>query len=183
MKLKKIKTDRLLGISAMIISLLTLIIFIYQTNIMREQSKLSVKPRLNFSTNFNESDSLVIIEQVIENRGLGPAIIDSISFQYNDKAYVLDIEDLIRMELPKLFKYGRLSQYATLERGSTLMPGEEKPIYTYNVSRINLDSIYDYLKINTEDDSPIPIEVIYTSIYEDTRWMVHSNKKQPLEID
>ena len=173
----------MLGISAMIISLLTLIIFIYQTNIMREQSKLSVKPRLDFSTNLSGNDSLIIVEQVIENRGLGPAIIDSIRFIYKNNSYRLDIEKLIETELPKLLEYGYLSQHATLNRGSTLMPGEEKPIFTYNIFIKNLDSVYSYLNITSEEDSPLPIEVIYTSIYEDDKWKAHSDKNQPVKLD
>ncbi len=183
MKFKKIATDRILGISAMLISLLTLIIFIYQTNIMRRQSKLSVKPRLDFSTNFSGNDSLIVMEEVIENRGLGPAIIDSIRFIYKSKSYPLDVEKLLQSQLPKLLEYGYLSQHATLSQGSTLMPGEEKPIFTYKLPVKNLDSVYNYLDITSEDSSPFPVEVIYTSIYEDERWKAHSNQNQPIKLD
>lgn len=68
MKCKLPKTDRLVGISAMIISLLTLIIFTYQTNVIRKQSKLSAKPRLSFITSQTVIDSLVIFEQTLTNK-------------------------------------------------------------------------------------------------------------------
>lgn len=63
MPFKKISTDRLLGTSAMVINVLTLIIFIYQTDIMRLQSKLSVKPRLDFTTNQGGNDSLISFQE------------------------------------------------------------------------------------------------------------------------
>lgn len=182
MKMKKIHTDRLLGLSAMLISLLTLIIFIYQTNIMREQSKLSVKPRLDFTTNQGGNDSIIIFQQVLENKGLGPAIIDSIYFRYNGKIFPLDSENLISTELPKLLDYGYLSQHATLGRGTTLTPEEERSIYTYNLPASKLDSVLSYLNIGPDDDGPFEIEVIYTSIYEDELWKVTSNNSQPNKV-
>ncbi|GMN10282.1 hypothetical protein MTsPCn9_13030 [Croceitalea sp. MTPC9] len=184
MKTKKISTDRILGISAMLISLLTLIIFIYQTNIMKEQSKLSVKPRLDFTTNFDQKDSTIIIREVIENKGLGPAIIDSIYFKYKDGAYPVDIETLIKKEIPKLLEFGYLSQHATLSKGTTISPNEERFIFTYHIPMSQLENLYSYLGMSDEDDNPFPIEVIYTSIYEDNKWMMNNDDlNQPIKVD
>lgn len=183
MKSKKVNTDRILGISAMAISVLTLAIFIYQTDIMRVQSKLSVKPRLDFTTNQGGNDSIITFQQVLENKGLGPAIIDSIYFKYNGKIFTLDSEKLISTELPKLLDYGYLSQHATLGSGTTLAPQEERSIYTYNLPVTKLDSVFAYLNVGPEDDGPFEIEVIYTSIYEDELWKVTSNNSKPIRID
>ncbi|MDT0538957.1 hypothetical protein [Croceitalea sp. P059] len=182
MKSRKINSDRILGISAMAISVLTLAIFIYQTDIMRVQSKLSVKPRLDFTTNQGGNDSIIIFQQVIENKGLGPAIIDSIYFKYNDKIFSLDSEKLLSSQLPKLLDYGYLSQHATLGRGTTLTPEEERSIYTYNLPASKLDSVLSYLNIGPDDDGPFEIEVIYTSIYEDEMWKVTSTNSQPNKV-
>ncbi len=181
--MKKINTDRILGISAMVISVLTLAIFIYQTDIMRVQSKLSVKPRLDFTTNFGGNDSVVRYQEVIENKGLGPAIVDSIYFIYRNKRYPLDIEALLTNELPKALEFGYLSQHSTMGRGTTLSPNEERPIFTYHVPLKNVDSLYAYLGMESEDDNPFPIEVIYTSIYEDELWkMNNSDLAQPVKM-
>lgn len=182
MKSRKFNSDRILGISAMAISVLTLAIFIYQTDIMRVQSKLSVKPRLDFTTNQGGNDSIIIFQQVIENKGLGPAIIDSIYFKYNDKIFSLDSEKLLSSQLPKLLDYGYLSQHATLGRGTTLTPEEERSIYTYNLPASKLDSVLSYLNIGPDDDGPFEIEVIYTSIYEDEMWKVTSTNSQPNKV-
>lgn len=181
---KKIKTDRILGISAMIISLLTLVIFIYQTNIMREQSKLSVKPRLDFTTNYSHKDSLVIIKEVIENKGLGPAIIDSIYFEFKGEAFAVDIESFLEKKLPKLLEFGYLPQHASLGKGTTISPNEERPIFTYCIHMDELGNMYSYLGINDEDENPFPIRVIYTSIYEDEKWMMDNDDiNEPIKLD
>lgn len=184
MSKKQFNTDRILGISAMLISLLTLIIFIYQTNIMREQSKLSVKPRLDFTTNFGGNDSLITIQEVVENKGLGPAIIDSIYFNYKGEHYAIDVEEFLNGQLSKVLEIGYMSQSATMSRGTTISPGEERPIYTYVVRRDKLQEVMAYLEVEDENENPFPIEVIYTSIYEDEFWKMDNNDiNQPLKLD
>lgn len=184
MKMKKIKADRILGVSAMVISILTLIIFIYQTNIMREQSKLSVKPRLDFTTNFDQKDSTIIIKEVIENKGLGPAIIDSIYFKFNGDKYPVDIEHFLKEQLPEVLKLGYLPQHATLGKGTTISQNEEREIFTYHIPMNKIPNLFSYLGMSNEDDNPFPIEVIYTSIYEDEKWIMNNDDlNQPVVYD
>lgn len=184
MPFKKLNTDRILGVSAMIISVLTLIIFIYQTNIMREQSKLSVKPRLDFTLNQSGNDSIVILQEVIENKGLGPAIIDSIYFIYKGTHHTINPEDFFENNLSKVLEFGYLSQHASFGKGTTLLPGEERAIFTYRIPVTKVDSLFGYLGIeDDDDDDPFPIEVIYTSIYEDEQWLANSEKNEPIKLD
>ena len=75
----KMNTDRVIGLSAMLIGLLTLIIFTYQTSIIRKQSRLSVTPRLVFNTIQDQKDSSITYVVEIINKGLGPAVIESIN--------------------------------------------------------------------------------------------------------
>lgn len=167
----------------MVISLLTLIIFIYQTNIMREQSKLSVKPRLSFSTTSYNNDSLVRIDGLIYNKGLGPAIVDSIYVVYKGAAYEMDMDEFIKYQMPKLEDYGELVRNSTLGGGDTFLAGEEVNIYTYQFHPSKLDSIFEYIGIQSMDDSPFEYKVIYTSIYEDEYWLVSSESDEPVKLD
>ncbi|WP_435624250.1 hypothetical protein [Flagellimonas sp.] len=183
MGFKKISTDRLLGISAMVISILTLIIFIYQTDIMRVQSKLSVKPRLDFTTNQGGNDSLVVFQEVLENKGLGPAIIDSIYYVYKGKHFTIDTEIFFQKELPKLLEYGYLSQHSSLGKGTALSPNEERSLFTYKLPFSKVESAYKYLGIESIDDVPFFIEVKYTSIYEEEQWQVNSNESVPKKLE
>ncbi len=183
MKKIKINTDRILGISAMVISLLTLIIFIYQTNIMREQSKLSVKPRLDFTTFQTYDDSTVTFQDVLINKGLGPAIIDSIYFVYQDDAHSLNTERFMDAKLPLLLDFGRLTQHSNMGKGSSLTPGEQQSVYTYQLPISKLDSVLEYLNIGLYEDVPFSVEVIYTSIYEDEVWKLNSNDDEPITLE
>lgn len=181
--MKKINTDRILGVSAMVISILTLIIFIYQTNLMREQSKLSVKPRLDFGVNESTKDSIIEIQEVLTNKGLGPAIIDSIYIVRNEKIYHLNIPQFLDSLFPKLNDIGYLRQSVTLAKGSTLLAGESISIYAYQFPIKNYSEIFDVLQMESEDDSPFEIKVSYTSIYEDELWMASNDNSQPVKID
>lgn len=111
MKMKlTFNADRIIGLSAMLISLMTLFIFLYQTNLLREQSRLSVRPRLAFSKNINKlvtmnvSDStnstLINITLSLRNDGLGPAIIES--NKVVDKNNQYDILTFFDTVYPKL---------------------------------------------------------------------------------
>ncbi len=183
MENKKLNTDRILGISAMLISILTLAIFVYQTNIMRVQSKLSVKPRLDFTTNQGGTDSLIVFQEVLENKGLGPAIIDTIYINYKEQHYAMDIESFLKDQFPKLLEYGYLSQHATLGQGTTLTPDEERSLFVYKLPAENLESVFDYLGISDIDNVPFDFEVIFTSIYEDEKWLVSNNESVPAKIN
>ncbi|MDT0620745.1 hypothetical protein [Croceitalea vernalis] len=182
MKSRKINSDRILGISAMAISVLTLAIFIYQTDIMRVQSKLSVKPRLDFTTNQGGNDSLVTYQEVLENKGLGPAIIDSIYFMHEKKSFPLNAESFFEKNYPKLLEYGYLSQHAELGEGTTLTPNEERSLFVYKLPASNLESVFEYLGITSIDEIPFYIEVTFTSIYEDELWLTNTNKSVPKKI-
>ncbi len=180
---KKFNTDRILGVSAMLISILTLVIFIYQTDIMRVQSKLSVKPRLDFTLNQSGNDSIMVLQEVLENKGLGPAIIDSIYFVYGNTHHEVGVESFLEENLPKTLEYGFLKQHAFFGRGTTLAPNEERAIFTYHVPVTKVDSLFAYLGITDEDDDPFTIEVIYTSIYEDELWKVTTDESIPERLD
>ena len=96
-KFKLPTTDRLLGISAMIISILTLLIFIFQTHIMYKKSKLSVKPSLFFEQEYEEVDSVTrSFTETVTNKGLGPAIIQDSKLSYQNEDYLLDFDDFIK---------------------------------------------------------------------------------------
>lgn len=180
---KKLNTDRILGVSAMLISILTLAIFVYQTNIMRVQSKLSVKPRLDFTTNQGGTDSLIVFQEVLENKGLGPAIIDTIYINYEEQHYAMDIESFLEDKFPKLLEYGYLSQHATLGQGTTLTPNEERSLFVYKLPAENLENVFGYLGISDIDDVPFDFEVVFTSIYEDEKWLVNNDESVPLKIE
>ncbi|MDC7998382.1 hypothetical protein [Gilvibacter sediminis] len=179
-KLKLPKTDRLIGLSAMLISLLTLIIFVYQTNIISKQSKLSVKPRLSFSSSETTIDSLVIFEQSITNKGLGPAIVNTANIVFEGKTYPLDFGTFVFEKFDKLETLGILRQTSGLDNGTTLSPNDRIVIFEFEAPLKNVPQIIKYLKLNPENYDPQwNFHLKYSSIYEDEKWVVDDKINLP----
>ncbi len=177
----KFNTDRIIGLSAMLISLLTLVIFIYQTNLMRTQSRLSVTPRVSFFQIQSAKDSTVSISTEIINKGLGPAIIESIYIVHKGKNYPLDFTAFLEEVYPEIEKYGTLIQDMSMSRGSTLSAGEKNTLYTYTFKLSKTKELLEYLGIGPED-YPFTIEVIYSSIYKE-RWKANNTRNgHPIEM-
>ena len=70
MTLKKLNTDKILGLSAMLISICTLIVFLYQTNLIKKQQYMSVYPYLTLG---NNGSFTADYEYSLTNNGIGPA--------------------------------------------------------------------------------------------------------------
>ena len=174
-------TDRIIGLSAMMISILTLIIFIYQTNIMRNQSRLSVQPRLIISSNSITTDSLYTFRLNLLNKGLGPAIIESISILYKDKKLEARFDDFVAAQFPAFDDYAALVSNTYLSVGSTISAGEIQNLYAVEIPIANLEKLIKYLGIEPGED-PIEIEVVYASIYKE-KWRINSTEEgHPVEL-
>ncbi len=185
MKMKlTFNADRIIGLSAMLISLMTLFIFLYQTNLLREQSRLSVRPRLTFNKNINKlvtlnvSDStnstLINITLSLRNDGLGPAIIEL--NKVVDKNSQYDILTFFDTVYPKLKEYGVFTQLTELELGEAIPASETIDIFSYQYDVTNENKINDYLNISESYVLPFDILIEYSSLYEE-KWMVKSNTK------
>ncbi len=167
--------DRILGVSAILISLLTLIMFIYQTNLMHKQSRLSVMPRLGFTTAYDHNDSVVVYSALIKNKGIGPAIINSAKIILEGKEYKLDMEDFFDEAFPKLDEYGNFNRLSNLGEGNTLAAGEIKKLFSYEFLITDIEKISAYMQLEDEDTFPFNMEVEYSSIY-DEKWRIDIQK-------
>ncbi len=177
-------SNRIVSFSAILISLLTLIIFIYQTNIMHQQSRLSVKPRLLFSSAMRfDEDTLLVYSISLDNKGIGPAIIDSSYVNYNGIKHYNDWERFFKDAVPALLEYGEFISYANLSIGGTLSADEEVVLFTYRCPVSQYPKVLEYLEFSEdENDLPLDMTVYYHSIYEDDKWVVSSNDV-PKRID
>ena len=182
MKKLQISTDRLLALSAIMISLLTLIIFIYQTSLIREQSRLSVTPRFSFNAVQNVKDTILIYKIELENKGLGPGIIEEIKIVHDNKKYDLDFTEFFDQVYPDMEKYGRIISEMTLGTGDTVMPGEEIRLIGFRIPMSKVEGLTQYLG-NEGEDFPFTVEVIYSSIYKE-KWKTHLNATgHPIQLN
>jgi hypothetical protein len=180
--MKKETVDRMFGISAMIISFVTLIIFIYQTNIIHQQSRLSVRPRLNFQSAFNHNDSIITYILEIENKGIGPAIINEATIYYEGKKYPVEMESFFNEAYPGINKYGGFNRLSTLSEGSSLTANEVSILFSFSFHQEDMKKLEEYLQIKTEEELPFKLVVNYSSIYEE-EWQIDSdNNGHPRRI-
>jgi hypothetical protein len=87
--LEKINTDRILSVSAILIGLMTLIVYFIQTRLIIEQQHAGVWPCIELSgTNFGDSSGVKEEFKVnITNKGIGPALIKKVEIKYRGKVY------------------------------------------------------------------------------------------------
>jgi len=175
--------DRLIGFTAILISLLTLVIFIYQTNIIYKQSRLSVTPRLSFNTQFSQKDTVVTFIHILQNKGIGPAIIYSSKVELDGKEYEVDFENFFDTVYPELSEFGDFNSYSSISDGQTLTANEAKILFSYTFPMQALPKIQSYLGLSEEDDLPYNIRIRYQSIYEEA-WEIDSDKNgHPVKIN
>lgn len=190
---RKFNADKILGLSAILISVMTLFILLYQTNIIKQQSRLSVRPRLTFSKGIGINESLVLKENdsttstlikitlKVRNNGLGPAIIDSNVVINDMQSY--NILDFFDEAYPRLKELGVFTQITELKVGEAIPESETVELFTYQYNVINEQQIFEYLGVESYYELPFRIRIEYSSIYEE-RWMVESDKKgHPVKIN
>ena len=174
--------EKLLGLSAMIISLSTLFVFVYQTNLIRKQQYMSVYPHLGL-TNFNSGS--LNYKYVLENEGVGPAFLKEIHIKEKNGqtheslvAYVegaLPVEDSIAIH------------YSDLYAGRLIPAGEEIILFglsdngylkSYNLPPNTVEGA-ETLRSILNDES-LTIEIVYESIYGE-RWSINSHSYSPIK--
>ncbi|MEP2935037.1 MAG: hypothetical protein ABJM06_04930 [Gilvibacter sp.] len=181
---KKLKwnSDKVLSISAMSISFITLIIFIYQTNLMSKQNYLSILPYLAINSHNNSEQNTFSIS--LSNHGVGPAVIESVTLHLKGKTYDLadygdELYTFMKSKEPALDSIQNLS-YSTLDRGMALPVGEQYFIVTVSQSKEEYDLFTQSLGALLEQG--LTFEIIYRSI-QNERWKITNDSQGPIKLD
>lgn len=173
--------DKIVSISAISISFITLMIFIYQTNLMRKQNYLSILPYLVVSTSDDPKD--YTYELHLKNLGVGPAIIESVKVSYQGRAYDLaDYNYAMHQCLadidPRLDSLEDFS-FSTLNQGLAIPANETYTIISIQHSQKNYDIITQSLESLLSQG--LDYEIIFRSI-QNERWKLHNNTYGPIEM-
>jgi hypothetical protein len=190
-----INADRIVSVSAIVVSLGTLFLIMYQTNLIREEQKASVMPSLGVGYGIhiegNEFEEYIRIR----NRGLGPAFIREVRIIDNEEVFETDpVGYLLGQEL-----HDR-KEAITINR---LLPGviipanESLELYrkqldstsqvslreTFSFPEIFLDELFELPDHRTvQPGAQATIEIIYENIYGD-RWVARSDQHAPQTMD
>ena len=80
------RVDIIVSVSAMLVSLATFGIYLYQTKIIHEQARASVYPHLEIERRYG-SEKQPFFRLSIKNVGIGPAFLKSMEIEYKGKNY------------------------------------------------------------------------------------------------
>ncbi|MCB0581306.1 MAG: hypothetical protein KDD10_18595 [Phaeodactylibacter sp.] len=177
----KWNADKLVSLSAISISFITLLIFVYQTNLMRRQNYIAIMPYLMLSTtNDGESNTFEIN---LKNHGVGPAIIESVTLRHKGKTYRLedynhDFFNFLSSEVSGLDSLKNVS-FSTLDIGLAIPANS-----SYNILAVKNDP-QEHQQVREAISRLIAegfeFEVVYRSI-QDERWRIHNNSQGPERV-
>lgn len=177
----------MVSISAILVSLGTLFMIMYQTNLMRQEQRASVMPSLTIGTGYHfENESM---EETIRvtNRGLGPAFIREVRIIDSNQAYETDVYGYLKKQ--GLHSSIEVRTINRLQPGSIIPPNERMIIYgkiTDSTSTLTLTEAFEFYddsedSENIETNKPI-MEIIYENVYGD-RWRIRSDHYIPEEVE
>ena len=162
--------DKFVSIAAMIVSVGSLFVIIYQTNLIRTQQYASVLPYLIIGS--ERSDGQIRI--TLTNNGLGPAFIKDIRLQYDGQMHHKNMISLYR----EFFAENGIDIFTQgISIGGVITANDK--IVLIGVSE-DLQSIHDFGEYLDSGESDFAIE--YASVY-DERWEINDKTNVPVKMD
>jgi hypothetical protein len=174
--------EKLLGVSALLVSVASVLAIFYQTHLMQKQQYASVLPYLElWNTGGGDNYRLLLI-----NNGTGPAFVKDVKVHYQGKIYAMDHHNFWyqQMYLPDSVKWEALLAkdstrksyfYGNLYRGRVIKSGEEFALFTITNSPEMVQALGGMFGNNTAR-----LEVTYTSIY-DEEWRLKGTGSVPIK--
>lgn len=146
--------EMIVALSANAVSIITLLIFIYQTNLMREQQHISVWPYLEWLPSCCSEEFGAYIQ--VENKGIGPAAVQSVTVRLNGKE-MNSVEELFT----EAIGHNDFFYYTSTVESRVLAPGEK-------IKMIAIPDKETAFKVDsTLRRKGLEIEICYCSVYED----------------
>lgn len=159
------------SIAAMVIGLSALGISIWQGIETRKNYKLSVTPKLIIFCNFLEAGNYSGVG--IRNKGVGPAVIESIQYSYENKTYSTTefhtlMQNIIQEKYPQ-FNLWNLCLFV-IDSDSMITPNEDIPIIWLSEEDRNKKNISELNHLLKN----IIIKIDYSSLYNQKYQLTHT---------
>lgn len=148
----------LIAVFAVLVSFSTLFVYVYQSNLMKQQQKMSVWPHLSYGPSWG-TDYFTIN---LINKGIGPALVTSATIRDGDTD--LDGTHSLMSLVPDSLKVS--FSYSSVFPGQVLMAGEELRLF-----HITEPGTVQYM-LNLLLENRISIQICYESVYGDS-WITH----------
>jgi len=160
-------TNRVVSVSALVTSAITVMALVYQSNLVRKQNEIiqkeqlaSVMPYLVMRLEKCDGNSFGL---TLSNKGLGPAFIDEVNIIYNDTTYKMPLLQFYLDVLKIENKNGIEMRYTDIRPKSMLSANDKMEIFTFSTSQEEAIQLLE--PFATMDAT---IEIKYSSIYEQT---------------
>lgn len=162
---KRLNSDSLVSITAIVVSVCALFVTIYQTILMREQQSAAVWPKLIIAHGFveNAGDSS-FYRLFIRNVGIGPAIIRRVEISYKNQQFTNMVEYARAVWTTELVNDAVAYDWTELSPDDVIPQGER--IYLFDTHRTKFANAIIASRKNLQ------VKVTYTSIYGEERQTV-----------
>jgi hypothetical protein len=163
--------DLIVGGSAILIAVISLVVALRQSQIMERQLAASVWPYLQYQTSNATEDGKQVISFGVENVGVGPARVHSISMRIGDKP-IRNVSELWTACCADLVTaHGDPAWRISSLHNQVLAPNRPKTFLLLTNASSNLPY---WQRLNTEQ-SKIQIKVCYCSVLDEC-WLLDSSK-------
>lgn len=165
--------DKIVSFSAILISLGTMGVYIYQTHLIQKQQSASVMPYLRMSYSHDEDR----FEFIIMNEGLGPAFIEEVNTYYNGKKYAnQDVSNFFQNQYRNIDSTLYLS-YSNVTLGMLFAAGKDIHVI------IKRNSVKDTEKLkDLFFRKKIEMEVTFSSVYGE-KWITRGAFTRPKKLE
>lgn len=164
-------SEKILGLSAMLISLCTLFVFIYQTNLIRKQQYMSVYPHLDIS---NRGTGTKNYQLILRNEGIGPALVKSVKITGPNGKIYDDIVDYLDEVFATNDSVNYL--YSNITPGRLIPANEIIPI----IEEANKNADAGLQIAKALGVKGLKAEILYESIYGE-QWLLSSDELLPIK--
>lgn len=171
MKKRFWNTEKLLSYLAILLSVGTLLVFIYQTNLIRKQQYAGVYPYLEMGFH---NRGFADLKYVLTNVGVGPAILERVEVEDKEGSYEGSFSDylvmLINREQPDSIYYS----YSDITVGKMIPAGK-------SIELLACDSPYSSKRVlGLIEKYQVELNITYTSVYGE-RWYISSSTTVPVK--
>lgn len=151
-------SDKILSISAMLISIGTLMVLVYQTELIRKQQFASALPNLEIWRSRGKD----YYRLIITNTGVGPAFVERVVTRVKGKDYEMDVPEFYYDHLDLV---GDTLEFisSNIVPGRVIQPGKEINMIEVQQSPEDASGWLDFM-----DRDSVELRITYRSIYGET---------------
>jgi len=172
MKKRFWNTDKLMSFLAILLSVGTLLVFIYQTNLIRKQQYAAVYPYLEMGFHGRGTKKMSF---VLSNEGVGPAMIKSVEIKQKGEVYEGRFSGFLREIIDKDDADSIQYLYSDIAEGKMLAVGA-------HLDLIDCQNVFTSDRMSELlDEYSMELKIEYESIYGE-RWSIESGNKIPKKI-